>query len=100
MQTIKWQLTSGQPETLVAGEVRKIAISTSPNVPTSATYAVTKKSDGSSVVASAAATVDGSTVSCLLTVPAATTDTLRVTFLYVVGTETLAACVEVPVAPA
>jgi hypothetical protein len=88
MQQLTWT------ESLAAGEIRTIALTLTPDTPASATYTV-HTADGRTLVASTAATVNGSVISCLLTIPANTGGPIFVLFTYVVGSESIQQRVQV-----
>jgi hypothetical protein len=87
MQIIQWAHANRGAEQLVPGEIRTVAVSLSPDQPSSATVRVVQRSTGAELVATQAATVAGSIVSYLLTVPAITPATIDVQFLATIGTE-------------
>jgi hypothetical protein len=98
MQVLQWAHATRAAEHLVAGEIRTVAITVTPDAPTSATVRVIKTSDGTELIASTAATVVGSVVSHLLTVPITAVDAIDVVFLLVLGAERVGVSVRIQVA--
>lgn len=97
MQIIPWRLSTGEVEPLASGEVRTIPISVAPDTPTSATVEVRRRSTGAVEVAETAATVTGSIVSTILTVPAYPNEEMDVRFLVSIAAEVFGVIVRVPI---